>query len=94
MVTGIYERVPTNAMRSFVMTLKQSLHYGSSIYEVLTTLAADIREITLLETEERMGKLASKISVPMILFHMFPIVPLVIGPPIMRYFVSANYSAY
>lgn len=82
----LYQRVPTNAMRSFVMTLKQSLHYGSSIYEVLTTLAADIREITLLETEERMGKLASKISVPMILFHMFPIVPLVIGPPIMRYF--------
>lgn len=82
----LYQRIPTNSMRSFTMTLKQSLHYGSSIYEVLTTLSADIREVTLLETEEKMGKLASKISIPMILFHMFPIVPLVVGPPIMRFF--------
>lgn len=60
----LYDRVPTNEMRSFTMTLKQSLHYGTSIYGVLTTLAVDIRDVTMLSMEEKIGKLAAKMSVP------------------------------
>ncbi|RTZ20739.1 type II secretion system F family protein [Vibrio penaeicida] len=80
----LYDRVPTNEMRSFTMTLKQSLHYGTSIYGVLTTLAADIRDVTMLSMEEKIGKLAAKMSVPLILFIMMPVVILIAAPGVMR----------
>ncbi len=80
----LYNRVPTNEVRSFVMTLNQSLQYGSSIYDVLSNLAKDIREVHMLELEEKIGRLAAKMSVPLILFIMFPIVILITAPGIMR----------
>ncbi|WP_174238893.1 type II secretion system F family protein [Vibrio taketomensis] len=76
--------IPTPEMRSFVMTLKQSLRYGSSIYSTLTTLSADIRQVSMLTTEEKIGKLAAKMSVPLILFIMMPIVILIAAPGVMR----------
>nr|WP_167494613.1 MULTISPECIES: type II secretion system F family protein [Vibrio] len=83
-----YGRIPTPEVRSFIMTLKQSLKYGSSIYDALTTLAADIREVNMLNVEEKIGKLAAKMSIPLILFIMMPIVILITAPGIMR--VMAN----
>lgn len=80
----LYQRIPTNEVRSFVMTFKQSIKYGSSVYEVLTTLAADIRELKMLELEEKVGKLSAKISVPLILFIMVPIIILIAAPGVMR----------
>lgn len=80
----LYTRVPTNEVRSFVMTLNQSLQYGSSIYDVLSNLAKDIREVHMLDLEEKIGRLAAKMSIPLILFIMFPIVILITAPGIMR----------
>ena len=86
----LYLRVPSNEMRSFVMTLKQSLQYGSSIYAVLTTLAGDIREVQMLGLEEKIGKLAAKMSVPLILFIMIPVVILIAAPGVMRMMIHAQ----
>ncbi|UGA54215.1 type II secretion system F family protein [Vibrio sp. VB16] len=83
-IEELYIRIPTAEFRSFVMTLSQSLRYGSSIYEVLTRLATDIREIQMLGLEEKIGKLSAKMSVPLILFIMFPIVILTAAPGVMR----------
>lgn len=80
----LHLRVPTNEMRSFVMTLNQSLQYGTSIYHVLTTLSSEIREVQMLGLEEKIGKLSAKMSIPLILFIMFPIVILIAAPGIMR----------
>lgn len=80
----LYELVPSNEMRSFVVTLKQSLRYGTSIYSILTTLAKDIRELQMLGMEEKIGKLAAKMSIPLIIFIMVPIVILIAAPGIMR----------
>ncbi len=80
----MYRDVPTNEIRSFVMTLKQSMKYGTSIYHVLITLAVDIREVQMLGIEEKIGKLSAKMSVPLILFIMLPIVILIVAPGIMR----------
>ena len=80
----MFDRVPSNEMRSFVMTLKQSIQYGSSIYEVLTNLSSEIRAVQMLSIEEKIGKLAAKMSVPLILFIMFPIVILIAAPGVMR----------
>ncbi|KII76010.1 type II secretion system F family protein [Vibrio renipiscarius] len=80
----LYVHIPTSEMRSFVMTLKQSLQYGSSIYSTLTTLSADIRKVTMLNIEEKIGQLAAKMSIPLILFIMVPIVILIAAPGVMR----------
>ncbi|ORT49804.1 hypothetical protein ST37_12285 [Vibrio sp. qd031] len=80
----LYKRVPTPEFRSFVMTLNQSLQYGSSISQVLTNLAMDIREVQMLTLEERIGSLSAKMSIPLILFIMIPIVILITAPGIMR----------
>jgi tight adherence protein C len=85
----MYIEIPSNEMRSFVMTLTQSMHYGSSIYTVLTRLASDIREVQMLELEERIGKLAAKMSVPLIVFIMIPIVILIAAPGVMRLMLNA-----
>lgn len=79
-----YNRISTPEVRSFVMTLKQSLKYGSSIFDVLTTLASDIREVNMLGAEEKIGKLAAKMSIPLVLFIMMPIVILITAPGIIR----------
>ena len=80
----LLEYFPTRQMRSMVYTLNQSLQYGSSIFDVLTSLSANIREIETLELEEKVGKLSAKMSIPLILFIMFPIVILITAPSIMR----------
>ncbi|MFK0570899.1 type II secretion system F family protein [Endozoicomonas sp.] len=80
----LVEQFPTNQVRSFSYTLSQSLQYGSSIFDVLTRLSANLREVEMLELEEKVGKLSAKMSVPLILFIMFPIVILITAPGIMR----------
>ncbi|RJX68493.1 type II secretion system F family protein [Vibrio sinensis] len=84
----LYAHIPTPEMRSFVMTLKQSLQYGSSIYMTLTTLSSDIRKVTMLHIEEKIGQLAAKMSIPLILFIMIPIVILIAVPGVMRMFAG------
>ena len=80
----LHARVPSSEMRSFVNTLNQSLKFGTSIYDVLTHLSQDIREIQMLKLEEKVGSLSAKMSLPLVLFIMFPIVILIVAPGIMR----------
>ncbi|WP_391090561.1 type II secretion system F family protein [Vibrio sp. NH-UV-68] len=76
--------VPSSEAQSFVMTLVQSLQFGSSVGPVLATLAADIRELNMMDLEERIGKMGAKMSIPLIAFIMVPIVILIAAPGIMR----------
>lgn len=83
-LTEFAVRINTQEVRSFTFTLLQSLQHGSSIYQVLITLSKDIREVQMLETEEKIGQLSAKMSIPLILFIMIPIVILIIAPGVMR----------
>ncbi|USD67761.1 type II secretion system F family protein [Vibrio sp. SCSIO 43136] len=83
-LTELAVRINTQEVRSFTFTLLQSLQHGSSIYQVLITLSKDIREVQMLETEEKIGALSAKMSVPLIIFIMMPIVILIIAPGVMR----------
>lgn len=74
------ERLPSPEVRSFVLTIIQNLHYGTSVANILSDLAEDMRRIHLLRVEEKVGKLAAKMSVPLILLIMFPIVILILAP--------------
>ncbi|MDR9826105.1 type II secretion system F family protein [Vibrio sp. FNV 38] len=83
-LNDLSERVPTTAVRSFVLTIIQNLQYGTSISNVLSDLAEDMRKIQILTVEEKVGKLSAKMSVPLILLIMFPIVVLILAPGIMQ----------
>ncbi|QKJ88444.1 type II secretion system F family protein [Paramixta manurensis] len=81
-----YQELPSMENRMLCATLAQSLQYGSSVYDQLITLARDIREVQLLTLEEKVGSLGAKMSVPLILFFMFPVVIVVAAPGVMRIF--------
>ncbi|MGF1724412.1 type II secretion system F family protein [Photobacterium nomapromontoriensis] len=81
-------RLPTPEVRSFTLTLIQNLQYGTSIAKVLSDSAEDMRKIQVLSVEEKIGKLSAKMSIPLILFIMFPIVILILAPGIMQMSVS------
>ncbi len=76
--------LPTKEIRMFCTVMQQSLNFGSSIYPQLTQLSADIREMQLLVMEEKLGTLSAKMSIPLILFIMFPIIILILAPGAMR----------
>jgi len=78
------ERLPTHEVRSFTLTLIQNLQYGTSISNVLSDLAEDMRKMHVLGMEEKIGKLSAKMSVPLILLIMFPIVILILAPGMMQ----------
>ena len=78
------ERLPTHEIRSFTLTLIQNLQYGTSISNVLSALAEDMRKMHVLGLEEKIGKLSAKMSIPLILLIMFPIVILILAPGLMR----------
>ncbi|MGV2988919.1 type II secretion system F family protein [Vibrio sp. E150_011] len=77
-------RLPAPEVQSFVLTIVQNLHYGTSVANILSDLAEDMRRIQLLKVEEKVGKLAAKMSVPLILLIMFPIVILILAPGVMQ----------
>lgn len=94
-VVGIYkalkqfhELIPTPEAKSFTMTVLNNVKFGSSIGPILLTLASDIREVNMLELEEKVGKMSAKMSIPMIVFIMIPIVVLIVAPGIMRIFMT------
>ena len=78
--------LPTTEIRVFCTVMQQSLNFGSSIYDQLIQLSSDIRELQLLTIEEKLGTLSAKMSVPLILFIMFPIIILILAPGVLRVF--------
>ncbi|AMH19474.1 type II secretion system F family protein [Hafnia paralvei] len=87
----LYRSMDMTEMRMFCATLQQSVHYGTSLYENLMELSKDIRDMQLLNSEEKIGKLSAKMSVPLILFIMFPITILIAAPGILRIMQNAHF---
>ncbi|PMM26427.1 type II secretion system F family protein [Vibrio breoganii] len=83
-LADLTKRVPTPQVRSFALTLTQNIQYGTSVAPVLSDLSEDFRNEQILVMEEKIGKLAAKMSTPLILFIMFPIVILILAPGITR----------
>lgn len=83
-LTLIYEEVPCKEMKMLCSTLQQSVNYGSSIYQILLDLATEIRELQILETEEKIAAASAKMTLPMMLFILFPILVVVAAPVIIK----------
>ena len=81
-LTDMAERINMDSVRSLASTLNQSRQYGTPISDALRVLAASERTARRMRTEEAAGKLATKITLPMMVF-ILPTVLLIIGGPAM-----------
>lgn len=85
---NLADRVGTPSVRSLVATLIQAQQYGTPITQSLRMLARTERNTRMLALEEKAAKLATKITVPMILF-ILPTVVLIAGGPAALNLMSA-----
>lgn len=79
-LTDMAERIDMDSVRSLASTLTQSRQYGTPISEALRVLAASERTARRMRTEEAAGKLATKMTLPMMIF-ILPTVLLIVGGP-------------
>ncbi|MCO6547284.1 MAG: type II secretion system F family protein [Gilliamella sp.] len=80
----ILKEVPCKEVRMFCITLRRSINYGNSIYDALLDLSAEIREIQKLTIEEKIAAIAAKMTVPMMVFFLAPVLVIVAGPVFMN----------
>ena len=73
-------RVGSGAARSFATALIQAEQYGTSIATALRVMAEELRDQRMSNAETKAASLPPKLTVPMILFFLPPLVIIVIGP--------------
>lgn len=76
----LYQEIVSNEVRMFCTTLQQSIKFGASIYQMLISLSKEMRDIQLLDMEEKVASLSAKMTMPMIGFIMFPLLAIIAGP--------------
>jgi tight adherence protein C len=75
-------RLKTEEAKHLVSALIQSDQYGTPLVKTLRDLATDIRRIRGLKIEEKMGKVPALMSLPLMIFVLFPLVILLAAPPL------------
>jgi tight adherence protein C len=78
---NLAERTGLASLRSIVVTLNQSIRFGTSLAESLRVLAAEMRAKTLARFEERAARLPVLLTIPLMAF-VLPSVMVVIGTPL------------
>jgi tight adherence protein C len=78
------ERIGLQSIRSLVSTLIQSRQFGTPIGQALRVLSRSERTARLLRTEEAAAKLATKITVPMMLFILPTVLIVAAGPAVLQ----------
>jgi tight adherence protein C len=73
-------RTGLESVKRVMMTLAQTLQYGTPLTQALRTLSAELRQETLTRFEARAARLPVLLTVPMIVF-ILPCVFLVVGGP-------------
>ncbi|WP_291968543.1 type II secretion system F family protein [Candidatus Symbiopectobacterium sp.] len=76
----LYQEIASNEVRMLCTTLQQSINFGSTIYKMLIALGKEMRDIQLLDMEEKVASLSAKMTMPMIGFIMFPLLAIIVGP--------------
>jgi tight adherence protein C len=74
------ERVNLPRVHSVVVTLSQTLKYGTPLAQALRVVAAELRNDDLLKLEEQANRMPVLLTIPMIVF-ILPSIFLVIGGP-------------
>lgn len=81
---NLAERIDVPAIRNVISTLSQTLRYGTPLANALRIASAELRSDSVLEMEERAGRLPALMSVPLMIFILPTILLIVSGPAILR----------
>lgn len=81
---NLAERVDAPSVRSVVTSLSQTLRYGTPLAQALRVTAAELRNDSLLQMEERANRLPTLLTLPMMLFIMPTIFLIIGGPAVLR----------
>lgn len=79
-LNNLAKRIDTEEFNHLVSALIQSDRYGTPLVSTLKNLAQDIRRIRTLTSEEKIGKVPAIMSLPLMLFVLFPLVVLLAAP--------------
>lgn len=83
-LTHMAERLDIPSVTSLAATLSQAQRYGTPVTQALRVLASTERRTRLLMLEEKAGKLGTKITFPMMLFILPPVLIISAGPTIIQ----------
>lgn len=78
------DRIGLPSIRSLVSTLVQSRQFGTPIGQALRVLSRSERTARLMRTEEAAAKLATKITLPMMLFILPTVLIVAAGPSVLH----------
>ncbi|MEJ0062573.1 MAG: type II secretion system F family protein [Alphaproteobacteria bacterium] len=79
-LANLADRIDTPSVRSVVATLSQTLRYGTPLAQAMRVVAAEMRNNSLFQLEERANRLPVLMTIPMMLFIM-PTIFLIVGGP-------------
>ncbi len=74
------ERSGVRELELLAGSLIQSLRYGTPLASALQTIAAESRARQVAELEEKAGKTAARVGIPLIVLVLFPLVVIVAAP--------------
>ena len=77
-------RTNLEAVRSVTQALIQSERYGTPMAQALRVLAQESRDLRMTEAEKKAAALPPKLTVPMILFFLPPLMGVILGPAIIQ----------
>ena len=86
----IQREVPSKEVRMFCVTLRRSINYGNSIFEVLLDLSTEMRDMQRLTMEEKIAALAAKLTIPTMVFFLAPVLAIIAGPVFMNIVSTFN----
>ncbi len=78
------DSLPIKETRQFINLIQQSDEYGTPLVEGLRDLANHSRQLYELEMEERLGQLPARMTIPIMLFIIFPLIVLLAAPALYR----------
>jgi len=83
---NLAERAGLASLRSIVVTLNQSIQFGTSLAESLRTLAAAMRVERLARFEERAARLPVLLTIPLMAFVLPSLIVVISTPLVLRIF--------
>lgn len=81
---NLSERVPSPIIRSFAMTMIQSMQQGTQITKSLDAIAGTIRQQRIQAAEIKASRLPSLLVIPMVLFTLPNIFIVLLGPSLVK----------
>ncbi|CAA0113298.1 Uncharacterised protein [BD1-7 clade bacterium] len=77
---ALAKRVPVNGIENMAYLMVQSEQFGTPVANALRAIAEESRQHHMLQLEEKIGRMPSLMSAPLIVFIMFPIL-VMLGAP-------------